>query len=49
MPDTQSAVETHYGRVDLGETILEALKHAGKDIDHLTVDDLAPIDELSAT
>jgi len=39
-------VETHYGRSDLGEAILAALKAAGKDLDHLTPDDLAPIDEF---
>ena len=41
-----NAVETHYGRSDLGEAILAALKAAGKDLDHLTPDDLAPIDEF---
>jgi ubiquinone/menaquinone biosynthesis C-methylase UbiE len=39
-------VATHYTRPDLGETILAALKAAGKDIDHLTPDDLAPVDEF---
>jgi SAM-dependent methyltransferase len=39
-------VESHYTRDDLGETILAALKAAGKDIDHLTPDDLAPVDEF---
>src|ERR1700751_1673933 len=39
-------VETHYGRSDFGEAILAALKAAGKDLDHLTPDDLAPIDEF---
>jgi SAM-dependent methyltransferase len=44
MPD--NPVETHYTRDDLGEAILAALKAAGKDIDHLTPDDLAPVDEF---
>jgi SAM-dependent methyltransferase len=44
MPD--NAVETHYTRDDLGEMILAALKAAGKDLDHLTPDDLAPVDEF---
>jgi ubiquinone/menaquinone biosynthesis C-methylase UbiE len=44
MPD--NLVETHYTRPDLGEAILAALKAAGKDIDHLKPDDLAPVDEF---
>ncbi len=44
MPD--NPVATHYTRADLGEVILAALKTAGKDIDHLTPDDLAPVDEF---
>ncbi|MBV8505036.1 MAG: class I SAM-dependent methyltransferase, partial [Alphaproteobacteria bacterium] len=39
-------VETHYTRKDLGDVILAALKQAGKDLDHLTPDDLAPVDEF---
>ncbi len=46
MPDARSAVEAHYSRSDLGEEILSALRQAGKDPDHLTVDDLAPVDEF---
>jgi SAM-dependent methyltransferase len=42
----ENPVETHYTREDLGETILAALKAAGKDLDHLTPDDLAPVDEF---
>jgi ubiquinone/menaquinone biosynthesis C-methylase UbiE len=45
MPDAQAIAE-HYGRADLGSVILAALDAAGKDIDHLAPDDLAPIDEL---
>ena len=44
MPD--NPVETHYTRNDLGEMILAALKAAGKDIDRLNPDDLAPVDEF---
>jgi len=44
MPD--NPVETHYSRGDLYDTILAALKAAGKDTDHLTPDDLAPVDEF---
>ena len=44
MPD--NAVETHYTRDDLGETILAALKAERKDLDRLTPDDLAPVDEF---
>ena len=39
-------VETHYTRPDLGDLILSALKQAGKDIDRLTPEDLAPVDEF---
>src|SRR5215831_12107085 len=39
-------VETHYTSADLGEIILAALKEAGKDIDRLSPDDLAPVDEF---
>src|SRR5215471_18047457 len=42
----QNLVETHYTSESLGETILTALKEAGKDLDHLTPDDLAPVDEF---
>src|SRR5215207_8498218 len=41
-----AAVERHYTRRDLENTILTALRNAGKNIDQLTVDDLAPIDEF---
>ncbi|HXN44717.1 MAG TPA: methyltransferase domain-containing protein [Xanthobacteraceae bacterium] len=40
------AVEDHYTRRSLGETILSALREAGKDLEHLTPDDLAPVDEF---
>ena len=41
-----SAIVQHYSRSDLGDAILAALTTAGKDIDRLTPDDLAPIDEF---
>src|SRR6516165_10425914 len=44
MPD--NPVETHYTSTELGATILAALKAAGNDLDNLTPDDLAPIDEF---
>jgi SAM-dependent methyltransferase len=46
MSDRRSPVEDHYTRQDLGEIILAALKAAGKDLDQLTPDDLAPVDEF---
>jgi MPBQ/MSBQ methyltransferase len=39
-------VEEHYTSEDLGAAILAALKAAGKDIEHLSPDDLAPVDEF---
>jgi SAM-dependent methyltransferase len=46
MANSGGLVETHYTRDDLGEAILAALKAAGKDLDHLTPNDLAPVDEF---
>lgn len=40
------AIERHYTRPNLENTILTALKNAGKNVDQLTVDDIAPIDEF---
>jgi ubiquinone/menaquinone biosynthesis C-methylase UbiE len=40
------AIQTHYTRADLGDVILTALKKAGKDVDRLTPEDLAPIDQF---
>jgi SAM-dependent methyltransferase len=39
-------VAQHYGKGGLLDRILAALAEAGKDIEHLTIDDLAPIDEF---
>jgi ubiquinone/menaquinone biosynthesis C-methylase UbiE len=41
-----SEVARHYRREGLLEGVLAALREAGKDIDRLTIDDLAPVDEL---
>ena len=46
MADRPHAVEAHYASGDLGAVILAALRRMGKDIDHLTPDDLAPVDEF---
>jgi SAM-dependent methyltransferase len=39
-------VEEHYTSAELGAAILAALRAAGKDIEHLSPDDLAPVDEF---
>jgi ubiquinone/menaquinone biosynthesis C-methylase UbiE len=48
--EKKAAIEQHYTRrgtgMDIETTILTALRNAGKNIDQLTVDDLAPIDEM---
>jgi MPBQ/MSBQ methyltransferase len=41
-----AAVERHYTRPNLENTIIAALRNAGKNVDQLTVDDIAPIDEF---
>jgi ubiquinone/menaquinone biosynthesis C-methylase UbiE len=46
MRETPALVARHYGRDGLLERILAALIEAGSDIDHLTIDDLAPVDEF---
>ena len=46
MADRPNPVEDHYTSGDLGAAILAALQGMGKDIDHLTPDDLAPVDEF---
>jgi len=40
------AIQTHYARADLGDVILAALEKAGKDVNRLTPEDLAPIDQF---
>lgn len=39
-------VQTHYTRADLGGAILAALEKAGKDVNRLMPEDLAPIDQF---
>jgi ubiquinone/menaquinone biosynthesis C-methylase UbiE len=46
MTRSPQAVADHYRRRALGDVILAAQKAAGKDIEHLTPDDLAPVDEF---
>ena len=46
MSDHQPAVARHYGRGGLLGRILAALADAGKDVEQLTIDDLAPVDEF---
>ncbi|HKF09580.1 MAG TPA: methyltransferase domain-containing protein [Xanthobacteraceae bacterium] len=46
MSRSPQAVAEHYKKRALGNVILAALKAAGKDIEHLTPDDLAPVDEF---
>jgi MPBQ/MSBQ methyltransferase len=40
------AVSAHYSRQNIEQIILSELSKSGKDINNLTVDDLAPMDEL---
>ena len=40
------AIENHYSRNNLGDTILSTLQKTGKDVNPLIVDDLAPIYEF---
>lgn len=44
--DVDEAIGEHYGRVGLEESILSALIALGRDPDHTTQADLAPVDEL---
>jgi SAM-dependent methyltransferase len=46
MGEELSQVERHYGRGGLLQGILQALAEAGCDIEHLSIEELAPIDEL---
>ena len=40
------AVKTHYGRTDLADVILAALEKAGANMEQLSLEELAPIDEF---
>ena len=44
--EQDSNIQGHYNRQGLDESILAALTAAGKDIHHLKLEDLAPIDEF---
>src|SRR5262249_19365196 len=46
MSQAAQVVADHYRRRALGDVILSALKETGKDVEHLTPDDLAPVDEF---
>ena len=46
MTDPTQDVAAHYGKGGLLDRVLSALTQAGKDIDRLTIDDLAPVDEF---
>ncbi len=46
MAERWNQVENHYTSHDLGEVILNALRGMGKDVEQLTPDDLAPVDEF---
>jgi cyclopropane fatty-acyl-phospholipid synthase-like methyltransferase len=43
---TDSRVEEHYTHRDLAAAIFEALAAAGKNVNNLTLQDLAPVDEF---
>lgn len=45
MAAADASVQEHYNRKDLGQRIEQALLRAGKALDRLTVEDLAPIDQ----
>jgi ubiquinone/menaquinone biosynthesis C-methylase UbiE len=45
-PGYEQSVDRHYGDADLCARILSRLREAGKDVDRLTRDDLAPFDEF---
>ena len=46
MGGTPESVERHYGRGQILDSILRALREAGKDLDQLGPADLAPVDEF---
>ena len=46
MSERQAPVSEHYARTDLATSILKALSQAGKNLDALTIDDLAPFDQF---
>ena len=46
MTNYEQQLRSHYGRADLGTTILDGLRAAGKNPDRLSLDDLAPVDQF---
>ena len=46
MSESSSRISQHYGSADLESRILSALRQAGKNVDSLTVEDLAPLDQF---
>ena len=46
MSDIHERVARHYGQAGIAEAILAALAAAGKNVERLTPDDLAPVDEF---
>jgi SAM-dependent methyltransferase len=47
-PAVEAVVREHYGRADLEEVVLTALRGAGVDVDAMGVEDLAGLDQLHA-
>jgi ubiquinone/menaquinone biosynthesis C-methylase UbiE len=45
-PTQEAQLNAHYGRADLSAIVLRALKDAGKNLDALSVDDLAALDQF---
>lgn len=45
-PEEVAAVEAHYALEDPAGRILAALRDSGVDLDQLTPDELAPVDEF---
>src|SRR5438876_8319301 len=45
MSETRT-IEAYWGRAGIGQAILDALAALGKDLDALSVDDLAPLDQF---
>ncbi len=43
---TEDQVAAHYGRPGIEEAIVDALREAGADVDHITPDDLAGADDM---
>ena len=46
MSESSNRISQHYGSAGLESRILSALKEAGKNLDSLTVEDLAPLDQF---